>query len=182
MASSTGVPHSIPELNERSDATGTDDRPNHDGTFSRLIAGFERVVVTGLIVLMMIVIALSLVELGWRVVDTYWRFSDGGSKPWSALQPKLTNTVDALYVADVDGDNRDDIILMKPGHVWMFSLSGLSDLLPITTTPYALAAAGRFSGAGASELLFWDANGLAAARFDVRGATPTTQFSRQDMR
>jgi hypothetical protein len=116
------------------------------------------------------------------VVDGYWRFSDGGSRPWSALQPKLTDTVDALYVADVDGDNRDDIILMKPGHVWMFSLSGLSDHLPITTTPFALAAAGRFSGAGASELLFWDANGLAAARFDVRGATPTTQFSRQDMR
>jgi hypothetical protein len=116
------------------------------------------------------------------VVDTYWRFSDGGSMPWAPLQPKLTNTVDALYVADVDGDTRDDIILMKPGHVWMFSLSGLAELLPITTTPGALAAAGRFSGAAAAELLFWDANGLAAARFDVRGATATTQFSRQDMR
>lgn len=116
------------------------------------------------------------------VVDTYWRFSDGGSRPWAPLQPKLTSTVDALYVADVDGDHRDDIIMMLPGHVWTFSLSGLSDLLPITTTPYAFAAAGRFSGASAAELLFWDANGLAAARFDVRGPTPTTRFSRQDMR
>lgn len=117
------------------------------------------------------------------VVGGNWAFSDGAERSWYALQPKLTNTVDGLLVADMDGDNREDIVMRtEVGFglaLWQFSLSGLSDMVPIAVATREAAAVGRFRGPGRSDLLLWEGNGLASVAYE--SPTPTT-FARQDMR
>lgn len=117
------------------------------------------------------------------VVGGYWQFSAAGSSPWHPLHEALSATVDDLYVADFDGDNRDDIVWREPAgfgiYVWMFSLAGLSDPVPITVTSNKMAAMGEFLEAGRAKVLFWDANTLYSAGWE---APMLTRHSRQDMR
>ncbi len=90
----------------------------------------------------------------------WWKFSEGGSTDWFPLQPKLTDTFDDLFVGDIDGDHRDDIIHLRDvfgSKTWEFSLAGLSSwVIFAKSEDQSMAAIGHFRGQAGADLLLWD--------------------------
>lgn len=101
---------------------------------------------------------------------------------WHNLQPELTDTLHGLIVADIDGDNRDDIVSRidtPAGSVWAVSLAGIANWYPFAITSQT-ARVGHFSGASQADLLAWqEDNALQISSFFN---PQPTQFSRRAMR
>ncbi len=108
--------------------------------------------------------------------DGFWQISFEGFREWERIQPSLAPihggpvgppsadlTGQPLFVADFDGDNRDDIVQQVNDDIpgsgtrasWRFSLAGLSDWVPLAKHVPSMAAAGHFRGENAADLLVW---------------------------
>jgi len=102
------------------------------------------------------------------------------------LRSRLTDSVDLLFVANFDGDAKDDIgsIGIRALQLMLdyrFSSGGTGDWTLITSQSFLtrFASFGRFlDGAGAG-LLFWDGAKLRVAYLGSGGLQP---HSRQDMK
>jgi hypothetical protein len=55
------------------------------------------------------------------VVGGRWAISESARKQWTILNPNLSDDVGALFIADLDNNNRDDIIRLevKPTGWWV---------------------------------------------------------------
>lgn len=97
-----------------------------------------------------------------------WSISASATGPWETLNPKLSQAVEGLLIADVDNDNRDDLLRLSggwPGNQggWEVSWGGRTDWARLKTlTGLELSDntiyphAGRFDGAPGADLLVVD--------------------------
>lgn len=114
---------------------------------------------------------------------------------WQPLRPKLTDTVNDLFVADLNGDGFADVFTDCPSGsaCWRISYYGFEDWQSFSQpVPLSLAfgGVGRFLGESAADILTWNTFGLCDSRFgqntqlciSVAGFEPATHYSLQDMR
>lgn len=96
------------------------------------------------------------------VVSGSWSVSYGATSAWTALRPRLTDTVNGLFVADFNGDGRDDIgqatfTTLGLFLEWRFSNGGVDNWIPLTSAVTGLAAGiGHFRGDPKADVLVWD--------------------------
>jgi hypothetical protein len=121
----------------------------------------------------------------WMVVR-----ANDPSHQWSLLRPKLTNTMNGLFVADFDGNGHADIARALPvknnqnqvvSYQWQVSRDGTGDWTPLRTVPASnpFAAIGRFDGQAGADILIWQDNYLKVVS---SGTGAPVRQSRQDMR
>lgn len=113
---------------------------------------------------------------------------------WQKLRPKLTDTVDNLFVADLNGDGFADVFTdCASAGCWRISYYGFEDWESFSQpVPLYLdfAGAGRFIGQRAADVLTWNEFGLCDSShgqntqlcISVAGFEPATHYSLQDMR
>jgi hypothetical protein len=113
-------------------------------------------------------------------ITYWWQFSEGASSAWHPLQPRLTDIVDELVIADFDGDHRDDVAIREPLGLatWRFSLAGISSWVELTAFEGDVAGVGRFRGQEPAEMVGWDGRYLWITGFQM----PEERYSTQDMR
>ena len=132
------------------------------------------------------------------VVAGAWRISRGAQSGWTFWRSKLTDTVQALVVADFNGDGFTDVATNcdEPA-CWRISFGGFEDWKNISQ-PYGLvgpelAGIGRFLGNVAADVLSWNVSNPywmcdpnvgqeTELCMSVAGITPVQRYSRQDMR
>jgi hypothetical protein len=119
------------------------------------------------------------------VLGDQWMFMPSGSRRWTPLRPKLTDSMKGLIAADFDGDGIADLALFspypRPPH-WQVSLDGRTDfqLAPVglqEALSHAIAL-GKFDDRPGTDVLYWHENFWMLGSFF---GTPQRQ-SRQDMR
>ena len=114
---------------------------------------------------------------------------------WQPLRPKLTDTVNDLFVADLDGDGFADVFTDCPSgsRCWRISYYGFQDWESFSQpVPLALefAGVGRFLGQSAADVLTWNVFGLCDPThgqntqlcISTAGFEPMVHYSLQDMR
>jgi hypothetical protein len=113
------------------------------------------------------------------VVDNQWMYVPSGSRQWTPLRSKLTNSMKGLIVADFDGNRIADIA--SGDFLGDVSLDGRGDFHPnggLFHLTDAIAL-GRFDDRPGTDVLIWQGNFWALTSYYVRD--PQRQ-SRQDMR
>lgn len=119
------------------------------------------------------------------IVSKYWQVSYSATGGWSPLQPKLTDSVANLLVADFDGDGRADVATISLASsfnlVWRVSHGGKAGWTNLRSDPMGvkMAGLGRFDGNRSADLLLWHDDYLDIA---PGGAGAAQRQSRQNMR
>jgi hypothetical protein len=94
----------------------------------------------------------------------HWSVSWSATSPWQTLNAKLSDSVESLIIADVDGNGKDDIVRFKlsgptSGRLEI-SWDGRTDWETLTTVGGPLGDlrffAGRFDGSPGAGILFVD--------------------------
>jgi len=114
------------------------------------------------------------------VVGDQWMAVYGGTHYWAPLRAKLTSSVTGLFVADFNGDERDDIARTRFGNTLQVSLGGTAGWTTLRSGLGALVAIGRFDGARGADVLFWAPGNV--LNIASGGAGATQGHSRHDMR
>ncbi|HET6980824.1 MAG TPA: FG-GAP-like repeat-containing protein [Myxococcaceae bacterium] len=112
----------------------------------------------------------------------HWSVSWGATSPWQTLNSRLSDSIESLIIADIDGNGRDDIVRFKPtsptsGRLEV-SWDGRTDWQTLThvdwppsaTVPDLLLFAGRFDGSPGAGILFVDQTRFARLYTYARGA------------
>ena len=125
------------------------------------------------------------------VVSNAWRVSYSATSTWTFLRSKLTDKVDALWIADFDGNGTDDILtyaiqVVSPAttpvvvYNWKVSRDGTTGWKPLLKTTLLFAAIGKFvPDDPKAGLLVWNENTWWRANL---GTSEVPRHARQHMR
>lgn len=113
--------------------------------------------------------------------DGRWAMSSGGARPWSRINPELGNDVSELYIADINANNKDDVIRVTYRSVpagqsrvldefeWEISYDGATRWMPLrsyrwltfgTSAMRPFTFVGRFGMAPGAGILTLDRDGV----------------------
>jgi hypothetical protein len=112
------------------------------------------------------------------IVSGAWQVSYGAKSSWTRLRAKLTDSVVGLMVADFDGDGKADVGVRDNGEL-KISSGGTGDWTTFSTSPFSVAAFGRFQSHAKADLLVWENNYLDIL---AGGKQPTTRHNPEEMR
>jgi hypothetical protein len=113
----------------------------------------------------------------WSVVSGQWSMSAGGRTAWQPLNATMSDSLNNVQIADLDGKGRDDILRSVNGN-WQVSAGGRTGSRPLVSSGVQFCGLfGHFDGSkGAPMLAFsWpeDMPGLATEAY-----RPSQIFSR----
>lgn len=119
------------------------------------------------------------------ITGNHWSVTYGGTSGWVSLPHTLSDSVNSLIVADLNGDRKADLLTFTPifpaGIVFKAWYNGTADWTPLRSFNPAvpIAGIGRFRGNRGADLLLWDGLYLDIST----GVTEAPQRqSRQDMK
>jgi FG-GAP-like repeat len=128
----------------------------------------------------------------FSVVGGQWSFSDGATVNWQPLQSALADTVEALYVADFNGDGQADVATSCDHGCWKISYRG-AEPWHVVAHEYGLnqvtvAGIGHFLGLSDDDVLMFNLLHIVDPDVSERvlfiaagGVAPFQRYSRQEM-